>query len=78
MRALYIHFPVAPFDQSQMGEVEKAILEANIGLVPNNDGNVIRLNIPALTEDRRKELMKQVRVIVYLLKPHGSHEEKQK
>ena len=54
---------VDPFDKSQLGEIEKAIMEADIGLTPQNDGNIIRLNIPALTEDRRKEMMKQVKAI---------------
>ena len=40
--------------------IEKAIINSNVGLTPNNDGNVIRLNIPMLTEERRKELMKTV------------------
>ena len=54
---------VDPFDKSMMGEIEKAIIEADIGLTPQNDGNIIRLNIPALTEDRRKEMMKQCKAI---------------
>jgi ribosome recycling factor len=41
-----------------LAEVEKAILRSNLGLTPNNDGKVVRLNIPALTEERRKELAK--------------------
>jgi ribosome recycling factor len=49
---------VQPFDRSQMGEVEKAILEADLGLTPTNDGTTIRINIPALTQDRRKEMLK--------------------
>lgn len=52
---------VKPFDKGQIKEVEKAIKEANIGITPNNDGEVIRLPVPALTEDRRKELAKQVK-----------------
>lgn len=51
---------VTPFDKSVMGSIEKAILESDVGLTPNNDGNVIRLNIPDLTEERRKELVKVV------------------
>lgn len=54
---------VDPFDKSQMGEVEKAIIESGLGLTPTNDGNMIRINIPALTEDRRKEMMKQCKAI---------------
>jgi len=51
---------VTPFDKSVMGAIEKAILESDVGLTPNNDGNVIRLNIPDLTEERRKDLVKVV------------------
>lgn len=54
---------VDPFDKTQLGEIERAIIDADIGLTPQNDGNIIRLNIPALTEDRRKEMMKQVKAI---------------
>lgn len=52
---------IQPWDASVLKEVEKAILEANIGLNPNNDGKVIRLNFPELTEDRRKDLAKDIR-----------------
>ena len=52
---------VAPWDKSLLKNVEKAILQANIGITPTNDGNVIRLVFPALTEERRKELVKQVK-----------------
>jgi ribosome recycling factor len=51
---------VTPFDKSAIGQIEKAILESDLGLTPNNDGNVIRLSIPELTEERRKELVKVV------------------
>ena len=54
---------VKPFDKSILGDIEKAIFEANIGITPNNNGEVIFLVIPALTEDRRKELVKQVKQI---------------
>ena len=54
---------VKPFDKGILGSIEKAIFEANIGLTPNNNGEVIFLVIPALTEDRRKELVKQVKQI---------------
>ena len=54
---------IKPFDRSTIGDIEKAIFEANIGLTPNNNGEVIFLVIPALTEDRRKELVKQVKQI---------------
>lgn len=51
---------VTPYDKSVMGSIEKAILESDVGLTPSNDGNVIRLNIPDLTEERRRELVKVV------------------
>ena len=51
---------IQPFDKSQVGNIEKAIQKSDLGLTPSNDGNIIRLVIPALTEDRRKELVKQV------------------
>ena len=54
---------IKPFDKGILGNIEKAIFEANIGLTPNNNGEVIFLVIPALTEDRRKELVKQVKTI---------------
>lgn len=54
---------VKPFDKGILGDIEKAIFEANIGITPNNNGEVIFLVIPALTEDRRKELVKQVKQI---------------
>ena len=52
---------VKPWDRSQLKEIEKAITEANIGINPMNDGEIIRLPIPPLTEERRKEIAKQVR-----------------
>lgn len=52
---------ITPFDKSTIGDVEKAILASDIGLNPANDGNVIRLVIPQLTEERRKELAKDVK-----------------
>lgn len=52
---------VQPWDRSIVSNVEKAIHKADVGLVPNTDGNVIRLPIPPLTEERRKELVKVVR-----------------
>lgn len=54
---------IKPFDKGILGGIEKAIFEANLGLTPNNNGEVIFLVIPALTEDRRKELVKQVKTI---------------
>ncbi|RSL32826.1 ribosome recycling factor [Salibacterium salarium] len=52
---------ITPFDKSSIGNIEKGIQKADLGLSPNNDGNVIRINIPSLTEERRKELSKLVR-----------------
>lgn len=49
---------IAPWEPKVLGEIEKALLRSNLGLTPNNDGRVVRLNIPALTEDRRKALVK--------------------
>jgi ribosome recycling factor len=54
---------VQPYDKSSMKAIEKGITEANLGLTPSNDGNIIRLVIPQLTEERRKEFVKMVRHI---------------
>jgi ribosome recycling factor len=51
---------IQPWDRGVLGAVEKAILKSDIGLIPNNDGSSIRLNIPPLTEERRKDLVKQI------------------
>ncbi len=51
---------VTPYDKSSVGAIEKAVMESDVGLTPSNDGNVIRLQIPELTEERRKELVKVV------------------
>jgi ribosome recycling factor len=51
---------ITPYDKSAIKQMEKAILESDLGLTPSNDGNVIRLTIPELTEERRKELVKVV------------------
>ncbi|MBS1892392.1 MAG: ribosome recycling factor, partial [Actinobacteria bacterium] len=51
---------VTPFDKSAVGAIEKAILESDVGLTPSNDGNVIRLAIPEMTEERRREMVKVV------------------
>jgi ribosome recycling factor len=51
---------VTPYDKSSIKAIEKAIMESDVGLTPSNDGNVIRLSIPELTEERRKELVKVV------------------
>lgn len=52
---------IKPFDRSSLGSIEKAIFEANLGVTPNNNGEVIFIVIPPLTEDRRRELVKQVK-----------------
>ncbi len=52
---------IQPWDASILKEIEKAILVSDIGINPNNDGKVIRLSFPELTEERRKELVKQVK-----------------
>jgi ribosome recycling factor len=52
---------ISPFDAKAVGDIEKAINEANIGINPSNDGKAIRLVIPQLTEERRKELVKQIK-----------------
>lgn len=54
---------VQPWDTTQMAAIEKAILAANLGLNPSNDGKIIRLSVPALTEERRKQFAKQVHEI---------------
>jgi ribosome recycling factor len=51
---------LTPYDKSSIGSIEKAVMESDLGLTPSNDGNVIRLGIPELTEERRKELVKIV------------------
>src|SRR5207245_7187624 len=52
---------IQPFDSSQIKTIEKTIMESDLGLQPSNDGKLIRLPIPQLTEERRKELVKVVR-----------------
>ena len=54
---------VTPFDKSLITEIEKAIQASDLGLNPSNDGKVIRIQIPALTADRRKELVKQAKTV---------------
>ena len=54
---------IKPFDKGSLGAIEKAILASNLGYNPGNDGETIRIVIPELTEDRRKELAKQVKAI---------------
>jgi ribosome recycling factor len=52
---------VQPYDKSSIKAIERAIMESDLGLTPNNDGSIIRLQIPELTEERRKQLVKVVR-----------------
>lgn len=51
------------YDKTQMTSIEKAIIESGLGLTPSSDGNVIRINIPEMTEDRRKEMLKSCKAI---------------
>ena len=55
---------IQPFDPNTLEIIEKAIIASDVDITPNNDGNVIRLNIPSLTEERRKELVKVVHKII--------------
>ena len=55
---------VQPFDPTSLESIERAISNSDVGLTPNNDGNVIRLNIPSLTEERRKEFVKVVHKMI--------------
>ena len=54
---------IQPFDKTTLSNIEKAILAANLGITPENDGNIIRLPFPALTEEKRKDIVKQVKKI---------------
>ena len=54
---------IQPYDKTSIKSIEKAILESDVGLTPSNDGNIVRLTIPELTEERRKDLVKVVRGI---------------
>jgi ribosome recycling factor len=72
---------ITPYDKSSLGAIEKAIMASDLGINPTNDGNVIRLAFPPLTEERRKELVKVVRhkaeeakVAVRNLRRSGRHE----
>jgi ribosome recycling factor len=72
---------VSPYDKGSLGAIEKAILGSDLGINPTNDGNVIRLSFPPLTEERRKDLVKVVRhkaedgkVAVRNLRRAGRHE----
>lgn len=53
---------IQPFDKSSIQAIEKSIMEANLGFTPQNDGQLIRINVPPLTEERRKNLVKSVKV----------------
>ena len=53
---------VQPWDKNMLGPIEKAIINSNLGMAPSNNGETIRLNVPPLTEDRRKELVKQIKI----------------
>lgn len=52
---------IQPWEKSMLGPIEKSIFEANLGLTPMNDGEVVRINIPPLTEERRKDLVKHIK-----------------
>jgi ribosome recycling factor len=72
---------IAPYDPNSIAGIEKAILASDLGITPNNDGNVIRLAFPELTEDRRKELTKvahvraeEGRVAVRAVRRHAKQE----
>jgi ribosome recycling factor len=52
---------IQPYDKSILGDIEKAILKSDLGLNPSNDGSIIRISIPQLTEERRKELVKVIK-----------------
>lgn len=55
---------IQPYDRGSIPAIEKALMRSDLGVTPSNDGQVIRLNIPALTEDRRKQLVKTVHTMV--------------
>lgn len=54
---------ITPWEKSILGDIEKAILKSDLGLTPSNDGTVVRIVLPELTEERRKDLVKQVRAV---------------
>jgi len=54
---------ISPYDKATLGDIERAIVESSLGLTPNNDGDLIRINIPQITEERRKELLKQCKAM---------------
>ncbi|MEG2756503.1 MAG: ribosome recycling factor, partial [Mucinivorans sp.] len=53
---------IQPWDKKMLGPIEKAIINSNLGMAPSNNGDVIRLNVPPLTEERRKQLVKQIKI----------------
>ena len=55
---------IQPFDKTMIPAIEKALFAANLGVTPTNDGNFVRLNFPALTEDKRKDLAKEIKKIL--------------
>lgn len=74
---------ISPWDKTSIGPIEKAILAANLGFTPSNDGQVVRINIPPLTEETRKDIVKQAhhmaeeaRVAVRNVRRHGNDEVK--
>jgi len=54
---------IQPYDKSALGDIEKAILQSDLGLVPVNDGKILRVPIPELTEERRRDLVKHIRKV---------------
>jgi ribosome recycling factor len=61
---------IQPFDKTMIPAIEKALFAANLGVTPTNDGNLVRLNFPALTEDKRKDLAKEIKKIGEETKVH--------
>ena len=59
---------ISPYDKTSVDDIEKAIIAANLGVNPTSDGEVIRISVPALTEERRKELVKNVKKLVKMQK----------
>ncbi|EJD80668.1 putative ribosome recycling factor [Staphylococcus epidermidis NIHLM095] len=59
---------ISPYDKTSVADIEKAIIAANLGVNPTSDGEVIRISVPALTEERRKELVKEVKKLAKMLK----------
>lgn len=59
---------ISPYDKTSVADIEKAIIAANLGVNPTSDGEVIRIAVPALTEERRKERVKDVKKLVKKLK----------